>query len=77
MTLFDPPPFSNLIPYGQKIYLNQFPDQNHSFDCRCRQPSTQQLNQAQAAAAKSEHDPGALPYTVAERALWQQAFEIF
>ena len=33
-------------------------------------------NPAWATAAPGEHDPSALPYTVAERALWQQAFGI-
>ena len=66
MTLFDPPPFRNLIPYGQKIHLNQFPEKNRRFDCPCQrqkaqlnpaQPSSTQLNPAQTAAA-----PGPSPW---------------
>ena len=50
-------------PYGQKIHPSQFPDQHRRFN-NCRQPLTQQLSPAQA-AAPGEHNPNALPLTVA------------
>jgi len=52
-----------LYPYGQKIHPSQFPDQHRRFN-NCRQPLTQQLSPAQA-AAPGEHNPNALPLTVA------------
>ena len=60
MTLFDPPPFGNLIPHGQKIHLNQFTEKHRRFDCPCQRQKAQ-INPAQAAAALGEHDPSALP----------------
>ena len=55
----------DFIPQGQNIHPRKFPDQRHRVNSHRSQPSAQQLNPAQAAAAPGLHDSSTLPWIMA------------